>query len=215
MKNERSVAMPRLNRITDEEASPELRAVFDGARSMLGFVSNSTRTIAHSPWVVKWLTPFTAAIQRESGGILDARTKELAVIRTSVVNTCQFCLGHNRELGKIGGLTAAQVAAVEGDYENSPELTAKEKCVVRWAELVTKNTAKYDKACWEELKTYFSAQEIVELTMVICHFNLLNRINDSLHLDLEVPPPSMKTLKVSTDRFATYAQQVLSHVGQA
>lgn len=204
--------MPRLPRITDEEATPELRAVFDGARQMLGFVSNSTRTIAHSPWVVKWLTPFTAAVQRESGGVLDARTKELAVIRTSVVNTCAFCLGHNRELGQIGGLTPAQVAGAEGDYENSPDLTAKEKCVIRWAELVTKNTAKYDKQCWEELKSYFSPQEIVELTMVICHFNLLNRINDTLHLDLEVPPESMKTLKVPTDRFATYAKEVLSQV---
>ena len=41
-------------------------------------------------------------------------------------------------------------------------------------------TAKYDKACWEERKAYFSPQEIVELTMVICHFNLLKIINDTL-----------------------------------
>ncbi|MEK6709058.1 MAG: carboxymuconolactone decarboxylase family protein [Nitrospinota bacterium] len=53
-------------------------------------VSNSTRTVAHSPWAVKWLIPFTTAIQRESGGALDAKTKELAIIRTSVVNTCDF-----------------------------------------------------------------------------------------------------------------------------
>ncbi|MBI2177778.1 MAG: carboxymuconolactone decarboxylase family protein [Candidatus Tectomicrobia bacterium] len=82
--------MPRLPKISDEEAPEELRRVFDGARELLGFVSNSTRTVAHSPWVVKWLVPFTTAIQRESGGALDAKTKELAVIRTSAVNTCHF-----------------------------------------------------------------------------------------------------------------------------
>ncbi len=82
--------MPRLPKITDEEASDELRMAFDGARELLGFVSESTRTVAHSPWVVRWLIPFTAAVQRESGGVLDAQTKELAIIRTSVVNTCQF-----------------------------------------------------------------------------------------------------------------------------
>ncbi|MBI2132003.1 MAG: carboxymuconolactone decarboxylase family protein [Candidatus Tectomicrobia bacterium] len=82
--------MPRLPKISDEEAPAELRRVFDGARELLGFVSNSTRTVAHSPWVVKWLVPFTTAIQRESGGALDAKTKELAVIRTSAVNTCHF-----------------------------------------------------------------------------------------------------------------------------
>ncbi|MFC1491227.1 carboxymuconolactone decarboxylase family protein [Nitrospinota bacterium] len=82
--------MPRLPKITDEEAPEEVRKVFDGARELLGFVSNSTRTIAHSPWVVRWLIPFTTAVQRESGGVLDAKTKELAIIRTSVVNNCDF-----------------------------------------------------------------------------------------------------------------------------
>ena len=82
--------MPRLPQITDEQASAEQRAVFEGARNLLGFVSGSTRTVAHSPWVAKWLIPFTTAIQRETGGVLDAQTKELAIIRTSVVNNCQF-----------------------------------------------------------------------------------------------------------------------------
>ena len=53
--------MPRLPKITDEDATREVSQVFDGAREMLGFVSNSTRTIAHSPWVAKWLIPFTTA----------------------------------------------------------------------------------------------------------------------------------------------------------
>lgn len=82
--------MPRLPKISDEEASEDVRRTFDGAKELLGFVSNSTRTVAHSPWAVKWLIPFTTAIQRESGGALDAKTKELAIIRTSVVNTCDF-----------------------------------------------------------------------------------------------------------------------------
>jgi hypothetical protein len=82
--------MPRLPKIMDDEASEELKQIFDGAREMLGFVSNSTRTIAHSPWVAKWLIPFAVAVQRESGGVLDAQTKELAIIRTSVVNKCNY-----------------------------------------------------------------------------------------------------------------------------
>ncbi len=82
--------MPRLPKITDEDASEDLRHIFDVARELLGFISNSTRTVAHSPWVVKWLIPFTAAVQRESGGVLDVRTKELAIIRTSAVNNCDY-----------------------------------------------------------------------------------------------------------------------------
>ena len=41
--------MPRLPKIMDDEASEEVGRVFDGAKELLGFVSNSTRTVAHSP----------------------------------------------------------------------------------------------------------------------------------------------------------------------
>ena len=106
-------------------------------------------------------------------------------------------------------MTEEQVAAAEGDYENSPYLTEKQKWVIQWAELVTKNEAKHDDASWEKLRTFFSPQEMIELTMIICHFNLMNRLNDTLQLDLESPPPGMNTLKVSPERLARYARNVL------
>jgi len=82
--------MPRLRKIMDDEASEEVMHIFNGAKDLLGFVSKSTRTIAHSPWVARWLIPFATTVQRESGGLLDVKTKELAVIRTSMVNNCDF-----------------------------------------------------------------------------------------------------------------------------
>ena len=51
---------------------------------------------------------------------------------------------------------------------------------------------------------------MIELTMIICHFNLMNRLNDTLQLDLETPPPGMNTLKVPPERLARYARNVLS-----
>ncbi|MFC1491228.1 carboxymuconolactone decarboxylase family protein [Nitrospinota bacterium] len=102
------------------------------------------------------------------------------------------------------------MAAAEGDYQSSTVLTDREKCVVRWAELVTKNEAKHDRECWEVLKTYFSPQELIELTVIICHFNLMNRLNDTLQLDLETPPPGMSSLKVPPEKLARYARNVLA-----
>lgn len=107
-------------------------------------------------------------------------------------------------------MSEAQVAAAEGDYENSSHLTAKQKLAVRWAELVTKNESKHDEKCWEELKNYYSSQELIELTVIICHFNLMNRLNDTLQLDLETPPPGMSTLKVPPEKLERYARNVLA-----
>lgn len=101
-------------------------------------------------------------------------------------------------------------AAAEGGFEASAVLSPRQKCVVRWAELVTRNEAKRDTKCWEELKTHFNPQEIIELTVVICHFNLMNRLNDTLQLDLETPPPGMRSTTVSPEKLKRYARDVLA-----
>ena len=107
-------------------------------------------------------------------------------------------------------MTEEQIEAAEGDFENSPALTGKEKCVLRWAELVTKNEAKRDEKCWEELKIYYNPQELIELIVVICHFNLMNRLNDTLQLELETPPTGMRSTKVPPERLGRYARDVLA-----
>ena len=76
--------------------------------------------------------------------------------------------------------------------------------------MVTKNEAKKDETCWEALKAYLSSQELIELTVVICHFNLMNRLNDTLQLELETPPPGMNTLMVPPENLARYAKNVLA-----
>jgi hypothetical protein len=43
----------------------------------------------------------------------------------------------------------------------------KEKAVIRWGELVSKNEARYDSATFKTLSKYFDAQEIVELSQYI------------------------------------------------
>lgn len=83
--------MARLPIVSDDEAKPEARAIYDGASELLAFVSNATRTLANAPAIAKWIIPMIAAIQR--GGpdaMLDPRVKELAIIRTSTLNQCHF-----------------------------------------------------------------------------------------------------------------------------
>lgn len=83
--------MARIPPLDDQEVSPEGREVLQGARRLLGFASNSMRTIARAPGVARWLMPYIAAVQREGVGTrLDGRLKELAILKTSLVNACHF-----------------------------------------------------------------------------------------------------------------------------
>jgi hypothetical protein len=54
-------------------------------------VPNSHRVAAHAPFMQMMLTPFTAVMQREGGGsCLTTKLKEMAVIKTSHTNGCNY-----------------------------------------------------------------------------------------------------------------------------
>jgi alkylhydroperoxidase family enzyme len=67
----------------------------------------------------------------------------------------------------------------------SPLFNEREKAVIRWGELVSKNEARYDTETFNTLSKYFDGTEIVELTTVAAFRGLMNRFMDSLQIELE------------------------------
>ncbi len=72
-------------------------------------------------------------------------------------------------------------------YLESPLFGEREKAVIKWAELVTWNKARYDDEAFAQLAKHFDSTEIVELTTVAAFRGLMNRFMDSLHIELEGP----------------------------
>jgi len=70
---------------------------------------------------------------------------------------------------------------------DSPLFGEREKAVIRWAELVAHNTARYDENAFAQLAKHFDNAEIVELTTVAAFRGLMNRFMDSLQIELEGP----------------------------
>ncbi len=73
------------------------------------------------------------------------------------------------------------------NYLESPLFGEREKAVVRWAELVTWNKARYDDDAFAQLSKHFDSTEIVELTTVAAFRGLMNRFMDSFQIELEGP----------------------------
>ena len=70
---------------------PLAQLLFGAATAMLGRVPNSHRVAANAPFMQMMLTPFTAVMQREGGGsCLTTKLKEMAVIKTSHTNGCNY-----------------------------------------------------------------------------------------------------------------------------
>jgi hypothetical protein len=88
-------------------------------------------------------------------------------------------------LGQALGLTDAEFTALQSDDAGGPIFDARERAVLRWAEALTRNTARYDEAAWGEMRRHFSDAEIVEISMASALFNMINRLNDAFRTQLE------------------------------
>lgn len=118
---------------------------------------------------------------------------------------------HNTSLGRAAGLSDEQIAVLDGDWRASALFDDRQKAVIDWAEHVTANTARRAGAAFERLTQHFDETEIVELTVAVAHRNMITRIQEALHTDLEgtaLPPRTRITAPAST--LERYVREVLA-----
>ena len=81
----------RIRGISDDEAQGAVKALFESSTQLLGRTANLLRILAHSPHVARWFLPFVAAVrQPDAGAVSSARLRNLAVLKTSLVNGCRY-----------------------------------------------------------------------------------------------------------------------------
>ncbi len=182
--------MQRFVGMSDDAATGVAKATIEGSNQLLGRTSNLVRILSnHTPYLARWFLGFVAAVRQPNlGAVSDMRLRNLATIKTSMANECSYCTAHTSILGQTLGLTEGEIAAMQSDtYRSDPLFNEKEKAVIAWSDAVTRNTAKSDKALWQEMKRLFSDAEIVEITLASAMFNMINRLNDTFWTELESP----------------------------
>ncbi len=80
------------------------------------------------------------------------------------------------------GITDEQIRAL-AFYQRSTAFDVKDKVTILYAERVTRGAAAIREGTLQELRQYYSEDQIVELTLVICVANFTNRFNDALQID--------------------------------
>lgn len=209
--------MGRVPAVGNDDADERVKMSYDALERIAGRVPNFSRTAAHSPAILRWLVPFVSVVQRKGPETeLEASTRELAILKTSLLNQCSYCYTHNQALGRGTGLSEEQLHAIEhDDHLTSAAFTDRERLAISWAEAVTLNTARRDMALFAALEDEFSSQEIVELTFAIAMFNMINRVNESLHVDLEDQSEVdkiRKSVDLDTDAMRDYVKAVSGNI---
>lgn len=91
-----------------EDASPEVRAVYDDIKRARNVpdVNNFWKALAHSPETLR--RTWEAIKEVMQPGALDPLTKELLYIAVSVANNCDYCIHSHSAAARAKGMTEAQ-----------------------------------------------------------------------------------------------------------
>lgn len=74
-----------------ETATGETARFFEFTAQLRGRVPNSGRVWGHVPYMAKFQLPAGVGLQREgAGGVLSCRIKEMGILKTSHINTCNY-----------------------------------------------------------------------------------------------------------------------------
>src|SRR5262245_7202510 len=100
--------MARLNAIDPDSASGAAKELLDAVKAKLGRVPNMMKIMATSPAVLQSYLQFTGAM---AGGILDGKLREQIALLVAEANECDYCISAHSVLGKLAGLSEAEVVS--------------------------------------------------------------------------------------------------------
>ncbi|MBI3659718.1 carboxymuconolactone decarboxylase family protein [Candidatus Acetothermia bacterium] len=113
------------------------------------------------------------------GGLLERALKEKVILKSSLRNSCQFCINSHYEIMRMAGIPQQQIYHLE-DPKN---LTERERVALAYTEAVMRDSNRVSDQLFTEVKKHFSPPEIVQLTMLIGYINMLNWFNNALQVE--------------------------------
>jgi uncharacterized peroxidase-related enzyme len=189
---------PLVGLVSKEEATPEVRELFEAGEATYGRVLNTWHALAQRPEIFVAYMPYLRSIV--GPGALDQRLKELVEVRTVVLNRCLYSTSHRVRSARAAGVSEEDVVAVaRGELSGFSE---REQLALAVAEELTlrPTTVAYadepqlvETATLERLRSSFTDPEIVELVATIAIWNALARFHRVMgfELDMEAPPEAV------------------------
>lgn len=179
--------MARIDPPTDEQLTPEQKQGFAMAEAFMGFLPNSSVSMAHWPELSATFAPFAANIL--AGGELSQSLKNMIAAVASSAAGCRYCMAHTTHQAHRAGGDAEKIARV-WEYQTSDLFDDAERAALDLALAGGQVPNGATDAHFDELKKHYSNKQIVEIVSVIALFGFLNRYNDTVGSELEAEPLS-------------------------
>ncbi len=171
------------------ETTPELAEDFAIFEDILGFVPNSLLTMQRRPQIVKAFGALTKAVMDPEGAV-DPGFKRLLAHFASRAAGCQYCEAHSLIAANLHAVSQEKLDAI-WEYKTSPLYSDAERAGLDYALAAGSIPNGVDAQIMDELKKYWSDDQIVEMLAAISLYGFLNRWNDSMATEIETPAITM------------------------
>lgn len=174
----------RMASLREEEWTDDVRDVFailegeEGRRN--GSRYNFMHWFANHPDLARDWLRFN---QRLSGGVLDAKLREIVILRVAHCHGSQYEWGQHLLIGKSVGLGAEHFAAVTRGAEEGP-WTEHERLALRATDALL-DQHDIDDGLWEELSRAFERKELMELLFLVGSYTLLAWVLNTVRMPEE------------------------------
>ncbi len=182
--------MSRIPLVDPASTTGKTSELLAGVQKKLGLVPNMVKTAANAPSVLESYVAFSGALGH---GKLPAKLREQIAILVAEVNECGYCLSAHTAIGKMLGLSGAELA---GARSGTSEIV-KTASALRFAERVLRtggfitddDFAKVKNAGWSDAE----AAEIVANVALNIFTNLINKTFE-VEIDFPVVEPGVPAL---------------------
>jgi len=124
--------------------------------------------------VIKALGSLSVYLAKSS---LEPQLINLIDFRVSQINGCAYCLDmHSKDL-RAAGETEQRLYTISA-WREAPFYSERERAALAWAEAVTKlKDGNVPDEVYEEARSQFSEEELIDLTVAVTLINTYNRLN--------------------------------------
>ena len=173
--------MARVRDVEIHEVPADLRPVYRRYAESYGPFLNQVKVFAHRAPALRHVMGMLLELAEEA--VLPKRYLEIALVAVSKVNECAYCVAHHAPRLVEQGLDPASVAAILDP--RPPGFDEVDTLVRDYAVAVTEDPRRMPAAMVERLKSRFTEEQVVELTLRITLCGFFNRFNEALGIETE------------------------------
>jgi AhpD family alkylhydroperoxidase len=172
-------AVARISYVDPATAPPPVREALDALPPL-----NIFRACAHAETAFRPLLRLGGAILGQ--GELDARRRELAILRTAAVTGAEYEWVQHEAIALGVGATDAQIDAVRRGILDTEDLDEDDRIVLRCAEELLQGDGIREDT-FAQARERLSERELVELILAVGYYRMLAGLMNSVAIDPDEP----------------------------